>query len=182
MSAIKTTNLSDEAVVELVRKSDQELYSVLIKRYQKKLLRYANYLTNDENIAADSVEEAFIKAFINLNSFKTSMKFSSWLYRITHNQTINLIQKNKLHHSTEQILELADPIDLEAEIISKEEIKRAKNCLQKMPLLYREPLSLFYLEEKSYEEISDILRLPTSSVGTRIRRAKIILKKICQNN
>jgi RNA polymerase sigma-70 factor (ECF subfamily) len=182
MPQINTSKLSDEAVVELVRKNDQELYSVLIKRYQKKLLRYANYLINDEDLAADSVEEAFIKAFINLNSFKTNMKFSSWLYRIVHNQAINLIQKNKLHQSTEQILELASPLDLEAEMISKEEIKRAKKCLQKIPLLYREPLSLFYLEEKSYEEISDILRLPISSVGTRIRRAKILIKKICQNN
>ncbi len=182
MLAIKTAHLSDETIVELVRKSDQELYSVLIKRYQKKLLRYANYLINDEDLAADSVEEAFIKAFINLNSFKTSMKFSSWLYRIVHNQALNLVQKNKRHQSTDQILEFASSLDLEAEMISKEEIKRAKKCLSQIPLIYREPLSLFYLEDKSYEEISDILRLPTSSVGTRIRRAKLILKKICQNN
>jgi RNA polymerase sigma-70 factor (ECF subfamily) len=51
-----------------------------------------------------------------------------------------------------------------------------------MPLIYREPLSLFFIEEKSYEEISDILRIPTGTVGTRINRAKLILKKICQKN
>jgi len=49
-----------------------------------------------------------------------------------------------------------------------------------MFLLYREPLSLYYLEEKSYKEISDILRIPIGTVGTRINRAKLIMRQICQ--
>ena len=63
----------------------------------------------------------------------------------------------------------------------KEEIKEMiKECLSEMPLIYKEPLSLFYLEEKSYIEVSDILKIPTGTVGTRINRAKLIMKKICQ--
>ena len=49
-----------------------------------------------------------------------------------------------------------------------------------MPVIYKEPLSLFYLEEKSYEEISDILRIPMGTVGTRVNRGKILMKKLCQ--
>ena len=49
-----------------------------------------------------------------------------------------------------------------------------------MPVIYREPLSLYFLEEKPYEEISDILRIPVGTVGTRINRAKVLMKKICQ--
>jgi len=51
-----------------------------------------------------------------------------------------------------------------------------------MPIIYKEPLSLFYLEEKSYEEISDILRIPIGTVGTRVNRAKVIMKKLCQKH
>ena len=51
-----------------------------------------------------------------------------------------------------------------------------------MPLLYSEPLALFYIDEKSYEEIGNILRLPMGTVATRISRAKILMKKICQKN
>ncbi len=63
---------------------------------------------------------------------------------------------------------------------SKEIIEKAKNCLSQMPIIYSEPLALYYLEDKSYEEISDILRIPMGTVATRINRSKVIMKNICQ--
>ena len=88
--------LSDEEIVEHIRKSDRELYSIIIKRYQEKLLRYANNLIKNEDKSRDAVQESFIKAFINLESFNTKKKFSSWIYRIVHNETLNIIKKYKL--------------------------------------------------------------------------------------
>lgn len=63
------TEITDEQLVEKVRRADQELYREVVGRYQEKLLRYANYLCRDEAMAADVVQQAFIKAFINLNGF-----------------------------------------------------------------------------------------------------------------
>jgi RNA polymerase sigma-70 factor (ECF subfamily) len=172
--------LKDEQIVELVRTKDKELYREIILRYQDKLLRYAIYLIRDKEKAADAVQESFIKAFINLNAFHSKMKFSSWIYRIVHNQAINIVSKNKKE------LPLLDNVDFESgrntELdLSKKEIKeRVDKCINQMPMMYSESLSLYYLEEKSYEEISDILRLPVGTVGTRINRAKSIMKKICQ--
>jgi RNA polymerase sigma-70 factor (ECF subfamily) len=71
-------------------------------------------------------------------------------------------------------------INVEDEFIKSELVSQAHNCLARMPVLYKEPLSLFYLEEKSYEEISDILRIPIGTVGTRVNRAKGMMKKLCQ--
>ena len=62
----KTT---DEELVEIIRSKDQELYTLIVRRYQNKLLRYANYLVNDEHQSTNIVQEALIKGFINLNSF-----------------------------------------------------------------------------------------------------------------
>jgi RNA polymerase sigma-70 factor (ECF subfamily) len=76
---------------------------------------------------------------------------------------------------------IADRSDIEAALIEKELISYVRRCVKQVPLLYREPLSLFFLEEKSYQEISDILQIPSSTVGTRIKRAKIIIKHLCQN-
>jgi RNA polymerase sigma-70 factor (ECF subfamily) len=73
-------------------------------------------------------------------------------------------------------------INIEDELIKKEMIEKTHNCLTSMPLLYKEPLSLFYLDEKTYEEISDILRIPVNTVGTRISRAKSIMKKLCEKS
>jgi len=172
--------LSDEQLVEIVRNKDKQLYAEIIRRFEKKLLRYANYLVGDEALATDAVQEAFIKAYVNLHSFNLKLKFSSWLYRIVHNQAINLAHKNKQHLSTETALEIASDINLEDELIKKELQEHLHECIEKMPLLYKEPLVLFFLEEKSYQEISDILRLPTGSVGTRINRAKHSIRQICQ--
>lgn len=178
MSALK--NLSDEKIVEIVRTKDKNFYAEIIHRYEKKLLRYALYLFNDEQLAADAVQEGLIKAYVNLHSFDVKKKFSSWLYRIVHNQAINLIRKNKQHSLIEENSELDSGIDLEDDLIKKELKAHLHNCINQMPILYKEPLTLYFLEEKSYEEISDILRLPIGTVGTRIKRAKNLVKKLCQ--
>ena len=174
------TKLSDEKIVELVRKKDKELYVHIIKRYQDKLMRYANYLTGDEQMASDVVQESFIKTYINLNGFDTKKKFSSYIYRIVHNEAINLIHKRKKEVSLYEGIDFESKESIEDEFVKKELANRTHNCLGKMPVMYREVLSLFFLEEKSYEEISDILRIPVGTVGTRINRAKVIMKKICQ--
>src|SRR4030067_442486 len=85
--------LSDEEIIKKVRSSDQDLYAVIIKRYENKLLRYAINLIKDKNKAVDIVQESFIKAFINLKGFDIKKKFSSWIYRIVHNEAVNALKK-----------------------------------------------------------------------------------------
>lgn len=174
------SKLSDEKLVVLVREKDKELYSEVIIRYEKKLLRYANYLVSDESDAADVVQSTFIKTYINLNGFKVNNKFSSWIYRIVHNEAMNIMNKNKRHIPLNDNIDFDSGVNLEDEVILKELRQHTQNCLKQIPIIYSEPLSLYYLEEKSYEEISDILRIPMGTVGTRINRAKSIMKKICQ--
>ena len=176
---IDLKKLTDEQVADYVRTKDQESYLEIVLRYQSKLIRYANSLTHDETKAADIVQNSFIKAFVNLNSFNTKMKFSSWIYRIVHNEAMNEVIKHKNEMPILEGVDFASEEDIVANLTKKEAQERVKKCLSEIPLLYSEPLSLFFLEEKSYDEISDILRLPIGTVGTRIRRAKILMKKIC---
>ena len=176
----KLSKLTDEEVVELTRTKNKEAYAEIIRRFQDKLMRYAVYILNDDERAADVVQESFIKAYVNLNSFNSKKKFSSWIYRIVHNQAINLIAKYKRELPLFNDIEFDSGVDIEEEYVRGEITKMAKECLNEMPILYKEPLSLFFLEDKSYNEISDILRIPIGTVGTRINRAKILMKKICQ--
>jgi len=175
-----TSKLSDEKLVKLICADNKELYAKIIKRYQNKLTRYAFYLTGDDYKADDVVQNAFIKAYINLNSFNINKKFSSWIYRITHNEAMNMLNKNKKQIFLDKNIDFDSGINLEDNLISQELRSTAKDCLGKIAVIYREPLSLYFIEEKSYEEISDILRLPIGTVATRISRAKLIMKKICQ--
>lgn len=178
MEDIKTK--TDEEIVEIVRNDNKELYAQIIERYQDKLLRYAEYLIGDHDKASDAVQESFIKAYINLNGFDVKKKFSSWIYRIVHNEVINLIDKNKRTVKLDPDIDFDSGLNIEDAYIKEELVSHAHACLEEMNINFREPLSLYYIENKSYEEISDILRLPMGTVAVRINRAKVILKKICQ--
>ncbi|OGC73819.1 hypothetical protein A2337_03395 [candidate division WWE3 bacterium RIFOXYB2_FULL_43_9] len=171
---------TDEEIVEIVRADNKELYALLVKRYQTKLMRYAEYLIGDHEKASDAVQQSLIKAYVNLNGFDTKKKFSSWVYRIVHNEAMNLIDKHKKDVRINPDMDFDSGVDLEDLYIKNELVSHARDCIKEMGLIYREPLSLYYLDDKSYEEISDILRLPMGTVATRINRAKNILKKICQ--
>jgi len=174
------SKFTDEEVVELTRTKNKEAYAEIIRRFQDKLMRYAKYILNDDEKAADVVQESFIKAYVNLNSFNSKKKFSSWIYRIAHNQAINLIDKHKREMPLLDNVDFDSGIDVEEEYTKGEIARMIRDCLNEMPVLYKEPLGLYFLEDRSYNEISDILRIPIGTVGTRINRAKILMKKICQ--
>lgn len=170
---------TDEEIVELVRKGDKEFYTELIKRYQSKLLRYAEFIIGDYAKASDAVQESFIKSYINLNSFNTTKRFNSWIYRIVHNEVINIINKNKRNIIFDAKVDFASPQDIEENYSKEETVGTLHKCLKFMDIKYSEPLTLYYLEDRSYEEIGDILRLPVGTVSTRISRAKALMRKIC---
>lgn len=170
-------SLSDEELVERTRSQDQELYTEIVKRYESKLLRYALSFVRDQHTAEDIIQNAFIKAFINLKGFNTNKKFSSWIYRIVHNESINEIRRNKKLIALEDVPAhlLKDNTNVEEAIDAKIQTEAVRSHIQQLPLSYRSVVALFYLEEKSYEEISDILRIPIGTVGTRLNRGKKML-------
>ena len=174
--------LSDEELVIQIRTKDKERYFELVKRYQDKLMRYATYLIHDEQKAMDTVQESFIKAYVNLNGFDAKKKFGSWIYRIVHNEAMNNAKKFVKEIPLTQNMDFKSDEDPEHDFGKKEIVENTQKCLDQMPVLYSEPLALYYLEDKSYEEISDILRIPMGTVATRINRARGIMKTICQKN
>ncbi len=175
-----TSNFSDEEIVEKVRSYDQNLYAVIVDRYKDKLLRYAKNIIRNNEKAVDIVQDSFANVFVNLKGFDTNKKFSSWIYRIVHNEAINIINKNKREVALPEDIDFESGVDIEKEFEQKEIEVYVEKCLESMPIMYSEPLSLYYLDQKSYAEISEILRIPMGTVAIRISRAKKIMKKICQ--
>jgi RNA polymerase sigma-70 factor (ECF subfamily) len=172
--------ITDEELVIEVRSKDKERYIDVVKRYEEKLMRYVTYLIGDEEKAKDVVQDSFIKAYVNLNGFDTKKKFSSWIYRIVHNEAINSVKKYHKEVPLKQDMDFESGEDIEHDFTKKEIIEKAHICLQEMPMMYSEPLSLFFLEDMPYDQISDILRLPMGTIATRINRAKTLMKTICQ--
>jgi RNA polymerase sigma-70 factor (ECF subfamily) len=167
--------------LEIIRKSLQEVdyFSCLYQRYEDRLMRYVKRLaavSNEE--AEDILQDAFIKIWKNLNAFDTDLKPSTWIYRIVHNQTISFWRKKtsygkdqKVEWDEEKYADVwSEELQIEDERIDDRE--QIWSILTRLPIKYKEVLVLKFLENMSYEEISDILKMPEGTVATRINRAK----------
>ncbi len=177
---MKPPELSDEQLIKVIREKDKELYSEIIKRYKTKLSHYLRKFICNINELEDILQDVFIKAYKNLYSFDIKKKFSSWIYRIAHNEAVNYLKKNsriKISLDEVEYRIVDEKIDLNGNVDEAFLKKEIGKYMEGIKLKYREPLILFYFEQKSYEEISDILRIPTSSVGTLISRGKKMIKE-----
>ncbi len=180
---------SDEALVGLSLQH-KRFYGEIVRRYEKKLGAYIHRLSrlNPEDIE-DVLQEVFIKVYINLNSFDPDLKFSSWIYRIAHNETMAFFRKRNVRPQghlvaeSETVLEaLASEFNLLKDIEAAEHAELVVAALDALPEPYREVLILQFFEHKGYEEISDILALPPGTVATRISRGKERLRAILKTN
>lgn len=170
-------NRSDEELVDLSLKASSN-FGYLVKRYETKLIRYIRRLCNcSEEDIEDLLQEIFIKVYRNLNDFDQGLKFSSWLYRIAHNETINHFWKTKARPKNVELVPEMPLVDSKADNFVNHTNNHLDNLkiqevLASLPLKYREVLVLRYFEEKEYEEISDILKKPSGTVATLLNRAK----------
>jgi len=177
----------DEKIALLVQSGQSEFFGILVKRYEEKMRRYAQRFFSDNEDRKDIVQDIFIKAYINIKSFDAERKFSSWLYRIAHNELVNnLKKKNNIFLSLfdfdlDTFFPQSSSEDDPNEKIDKKNMsKLISECLDELPDKYKEPITLYYLEELSYKEIADVMSIPTSTVGIRIQRAKKLMKTIFQ--
>ncbi|MBU0661380.1 RNA polymerase sigma factor [Patescibacteria group bacterium] len=164
------TEKTDAELVALALE-DQEAFLCIINKFQGPLLRYIKRISGvSHDDAQDVLQEVFIKIYTHLHDYKPALPFSSWVYRITRNTTISYFRKKKplIHMEQEDMERLVHTIG--EHIVIKNDV--IDPVLKKMDKKYREILVLKFLEEKSYEEISDIIQKPIGTVGTWVNRAK----------
>lgn len=181
---VSASTMTDEELAR-VSVSDTSFFSELIDRYHAPLSLYVmrrSHATKEDT--EDILQNSFIKMYRNLNEFDHTLKFSSWAYRITHNELIDWYRKQK---TKPQIISGDEDIDIFASIASDSNIEKSalqkeireeiKNILNTLDQKYQEIVLLRFFEEKSYEEIADILQIPEGTVAIRLSRAKKILQE-----
>ena len=173
------THHTDEELVRLSL-TDTRFFGELVVRYEKKLGAYIYRIGNlgKEDIQ-DLLQDIFVKVYENLNGFDQDLKFSSWIYRIAHNETMGFFRKRRARPQGHQlILEdedmagLASELNLVRELEEHDDAQKLREAIQTLPRQYKEVLILKFFEHKSYDEISDILALPSGTIATRITRGK----------
>ena len=179
---------TDEELVALTLKN-QDFFVCIVERYEPKLMRYIRRISAaTQEDAEDLLQEIFVKVYRNLYGFDTSLKFSSWIYRISHNQVVSHWRKTRMAQNVlkfegnEDYLKiLSSDEDLAQNVERKFTAEEVRRIINKLDEKYREVLVLKFLEGKDYQEISDILQKPLGTVATLINRAKKQFRKIAED-
>ncbi|SIS81046.1 RNA polymerase sigma factor [Belliella pelovolcani] len=184
--ALEDFDLIDQAVDQ----KDQQAYAALMKRYKKAVYFMILKMIRDADDAEDLTMEAFAKAFKNLHKFKKDYTFSTWLFRIATNNTIDFIRKKKLKTMSLNTT-LSDDggnavtIDVEDddnnpqdEFIKSQRIEMVRVFVDKLPAKYRKLVELRYFQELSYDEIAQKLDKPLGTVKAQLHRSRELLFEI----
>jgi RNA polymerase sigma-70 factor (ECF subfamily) len=175
----EASDLSDVDLVNLTIDVDKNYFSQIILRYQKQIFVYILRLLNfHQEDAEDVLATTFLKVYQNLASFNQVLKFSSWIYRIAHNEAVNQIKKNVKNYALD-IEKVEFKIDFDDKKLLKIDLEKILNKLNPDD---RNLLILYYMEEKSYQEISDILKITVNNVAVKLNRAKIKAKNLYNPN
>ncbi len=178
----------DDVLVKRAIGGDEQAYKELVEKYQRALYFHILKMIKDKEQVNDLVQEAFVKAFDNLNTYSTNYAFSTWLYRIATNHTIDYLRKKKLKtlsidepvktRDGEMQMQLEDKTaGTDRNIIRKQRQDMVQGAIEDLPPKYRKVIEMRHMEEKSYQEIADVLDLPLGTVKAHIFRARELLYK-----
>lgn len=182
------TKSSDQLLVERVQHGDKAAFDILVGKYQHKIIKLVGRYVRDQDEAQDVAQDAFIKAYRALASFRGDSAFYTWLYRIAINTAKNQLAANK-RRADDFELDLQDPDQYEMHgrlresdtpegLALTEEIRETVNqAIEALPEDLRTAIVLREVEGLSYEEIATAMECPVGTVRSRIFRAREAIDK-----
>jgi RNA polymerase sigma-70 factor (ECF subfamily) len=178
----------DSHLIQEAIRGDDLAYRRLMQKYHDAIFNFVYRMVHDREQVEDLTQEAFIKAFGSLKTFNEEYAFSTWLYKIATNNCIDYIRKRKLQmYSINKPIESRDSdfsfelpdesYEADREIIDDQRARMLKEAIEQLPEKYRRVIHLRHVDEKSYEEIAAMLKLPIGTVKAHIFRAREMLYK-----
>jgi RNA polymerase sigma-70 factor, ECF subfamily len=178
----------DSRLIQQAIRGDDLAYRRLMEKYHDAIFNFIFRMVHDREQVEDLAQEAFIKAFSSLKSFNEEYAFSTWLYKIATNNCIDYIRKRKPQmysidkpidsKDSDMAFELPDEsYEADQDIISDQRAVLLNHAIGKLPEKYRKVIQLRHVEERSYEEIAEMLKLPIGTVKAHIFRARELLYK-----
>lgn len=178
---------SDKELVARCRRGDERAARELVSRFERPVFSLVYRMVRDRALAEDLAQEAFVRTFNHLDRYDPTYKFSSWLFKIAHNHTLDHLRKRELDtvsiqgapDATTRDRQEATSITLESASERPDELLEAKRtgaaieaAIDRLRPEYRAAIVLRHLEDRSYEEIAEIMEIPLGTVKTYIHRAR----------
>lgn len=171
--------ISQDDIVK-AQHGDMDAFTKIVEQTSPSIMRYIMRISSFRDEQAEEIlQEVFIKAWRYINEYDDSFAFSSWIYRIAHNTTISEFRKSKsrgedkkVNWEPEEVEAVASGLNLEKEMNQKQTKEIVQHILSFLQEKEKEVLILRFLEQKTYDEISDILQIPVNTVATNLSRGK----------
>lgn len=186
---------NEEQLIKKIVSGNVQAYEQLINQYETKIYALCLHLLKDPEEAYDAAQEVCIKVWKQMGSFKGQSKLSTWIYRITTNQCLDILRKNKRKQQevplfTDEDLGEEEKINVETDIwqdmstyMAQKELGNVlKQGISELKEDYQVVIILRDIEQRSYEEIACILEISLGTVKSRLSRARSSLKKILEQN
>lgn len=175
-----------------VKKGDQQAFAELVELYKDKVYQISYRMVGNVHEAQDIAQEAFLRAYMNIETYDVDRKFSTWLFRIVTNLSIDRLRKKKPDYYMDQEVDGTTGLTLSSQIAATDELPEdqvityelqdwIQGEILNLPSKYRSAIILKYIEDLSLKEISDVLDLPIATVKTRIHRGREALRKRLSN-
>lgn len=178
----------DRELVSRILGGERELFTTLVRRYEKRVVNYVYRITHRWEEAHDLAQEIFMKVYLALDRYDSKFQFSTWIFRIAQNSAIDAVRKKSLPEVPMTLSGAEGDDDREREIIDEDSISphRAlhnkqmasaiEQAVENLPADYRELIQLRHFAELSYEEIAAMKQLPLGTVKNKLFRARNMLK------
>jgi RNA polymerase sigma factor (sigma-70 family) len=165
-------------LIDRCRSGERSAHYKIYKLYSKAMFNVAYRITAREEDAEDALQEAFISAFRNLESYRGESAFGAWIKRIVVNKAINILKKRRFESIPDDdrwdVAEDTDPSEYKEELT----VDRVKQAIGQLPDGYRAVLSLYLLEGYDHQEIAEILNITESTSKSQLNRAKGKLREL----
>lgn len=190
------SNTDKELIARIKNNHDQKAYALLLNKYKNSLMFTVLKMVNNRDDAEDITMQAFTKAFKSLETYNDQYAFSTWLFKIASNTSIDFLRKKRLKttsldrkmnkdedSSSEFSQNILDPeLDPEEKYVLKQRNLLMKEVVESMNPKYRALIELRFYKELKYDEIAEILDIPVGTVKVRLYRAKTLLTEILQGH
>jgi RNA polymerase sigma-70 factor (ECF subfamily) len=178
----------DDVLIEEAISGSEGAYTALVNKYQRGLSFHIAKMVKDQSRVEDLVQETFVKAFNNIQRYDTKYAFSTWLYRIGTNHTIDYLRKKKLQTLSidapmktgdgDMKMQLQDHTSkTDRKIIRSERQELVRDAIENLPEKYRDVIKLRHMQEMTYQEIVEVLDRPLGTVKAHLFRAREMLYK-----
>lgn len=179
--------IDEKKCIKKAARGDTSAFEELLLRYQGQIYNLCLRMTGNPDDAADLTQEAFLKAWKNLESFQFDSAFSTWLYRLASNCCLDFLRSQKRRRTVsltveneedEQVMDIPDTQPTpEEQAVKQEEKEQLHLAMQMLDEEQRQILTLRVVNDLSYTEIADILQLKEGTVKSRLSRARESLRK-----